>query len=465
MADEHKSVKIDGRVVIQSNDNGKTAVMTVYAPQGGGAAVTEAMAEAEVKSVGIVHGLNDYELKRVLKDKEYNHPIVVARATDPRDGENGYVTFRFDKEHKLKPHQNEFGVTVFRELNAIVPIRKNEVIADIIPPGEGTPGMDIFGKEIPAKPGTPAKAQLGKNTLVTLDGTQVVAACDGHIVFGNGTFQVEEAVTINTDLDISVGNISFFGDVHIRGNIMEGFSVNAGKNVKIDGSVFGGEVTAGGDVTIVGGCINSKLSCDGNADIGFCENSEIFTKGDVTSKQFAFCNVFCYGGVTAKGPTGVIAGGKVTSMHDVNAGIVGSQKYTPTEIYIGDGSVLFSRKREAEADLKESTRIFEGAVKNLAFLKQRKQAQGGALTEPQQRQFRSETQNKLFHSMRMKELQALIEKLDEDIQHKDALRANINNRVFPGSKFIINFLTLEVTDLLTKSCITVFDNKISAIPK
>ncbi len=464
MAEEKKLIRLDGRVEIKPEDNGKTAVVCIHAPQGGGAEVTESMIEDELKNLGIIHGIDDKVCKMLVKDKMYEHPVIIARATQPRDGENGYITFRFDKEHKLKPHQNEYGVADFRELNSIVPIHKNEIVADIILPGEGKPGTDIFGKEIPAKAGTPAKINLGKNTLVTMDGTKVVAACDGHIVFGNGNFQVEEAVTIKTDLDLSVGNISFFGDVHIKGNVMEGFSVNAGKNVKIDGSVFGGEITAGGNVTIVGGCINSKLTCDGNADIGFCENSEIFTKGDLSSKQFAFCNAFSYGGVTAKGPTGVISGGKVTSMHDVNAATIGSVKYTPTEVYIGDGSVLFARKREAEADLKESMRIYESAVKNLSFLKQRKSAQGGALTEPQQRQFRIETQNKLFHSMRINELQGLIEKLDEDIKNKDALRAVVTGKIYPGSKFIINFLTLEITELSSHSCVTIVGDKIAAIP-
>ncbi len=464
MAEEQKAVRIDGRVEVRSDDGGKTAVITTHAPQAGGIDVTAQMAEEEIKRAGIVHGIDPDVYKRLIKDKLYEHPVIVARCTPPRNGENGYLTFHFDKEHKLKPHQNEFGVADFRELNAIVPIHKKEVIADITPPGEGTPGTDIFGRPIPPQPGVPANVSLGKNTLVTLDGSQVVAACDGHIVFGNGSFQVEEAVTIKTDLDISVGNINFFGDIHIKGNVMEGFSVNAGKNVKIDGSVFGGEITAGGNVTIVGGCINSKLTCDGNADIGFCENSEIFTKGDLISKQFAFCNVFCYGAVTAKGPTGVIAGGKLTSMHDVNAGIVGSAKYTATEVYIGDGSVLFARKREAEADMKESVRVFESAVKNLAFLKQHKAMQGGALTEAQQRQFRTETQSKLFHSMRINELQALIDKLEADIKNKDALRANISGKIYPGSKFIINFLTLEITDLVSRSCVTIVGDKIEAIP-
>lgn len=463
-AQEQKPIPVNGRAEIRSDDGGKTAVIILHAPQNGGAFVTEQLVREELERSGIVHGVDEAAYKNLISGKMFEHPIIVARCTQPRNGDNGYVTFRFDKEHKLKPHQNEFGVADFRELNAIVPIHKKEVIADIVLPSEGTPGKDVFGKEIPAQPGVAAKISLGKNTLVTLDGSQIVAACDGHIVFGNGSFQVEEAVTIKTDLDISVGNINFFGDVHIKGNVMEGFSVNAGKNVKIDGSVFGGEVTAGGNITIVGGCINTKLNCEGDADIGFCENSEMFVKGDLSSKQFAFCNVFCYGGVTAKGPTGVIAGGKVTSMHDVNAGIIGSVKYTPTEVYIGDGSVLFARKREAEADLKESVRIFETTVKNLTFLKQRKSAQGGALTEPQQRQFRTETQSKLFHSMRINELQALIDKLEEDIQNKDALKATVTGKIYPGAKFIINFLSLEITDLVSHSYVTIIKDKIEALP-
>lgn len=464
MADDVLNIKIDSMVEIKSDDNGKSALMTISAPQNGGAEITEAMVINELKRAGIVHGVDEMAYKQVVKKRMYARPTIVAKCTMPKAGENGYVTFRFDKEHKLKPHQNEFGVADFRELDAIVPIHKRDVIADIVLPGPGVPGTDIFGREIPPQPGIPAKVSLGKNTLITTDGLQVVAACDGHIVFGNGSFQVEEAVTIKTDLDISVGNINFFGDVHIKGNVMEGFAVNAGKNVKIDGSVFGGEVNAGGNVTIVGGCINSKLNCDGNADIGFCENSELFVRGNLSSKQFAFCNAFCYGAVTAKGPTGVIAGGKVTSMHDVNAGIIGSVKYTPTEVYIGDGSVLFARRREAEANLKESTRIFATAVKNLAFLKQRKFMQNGVLTDAQQKQFRTETQSKLFHSMRINELQTLIDQLDEDIKNKDTLRANVTGKIYPGSKFIVNFLTLDITEPLTRSCVTIVGDKIEALP-
>lgn len=461
---EETGIKIDGRVEVICEESGKTANIVLHAPQHGGKDITLDMVMEELKRNNVVVGIDDSALKRIVDDKVYELPYCAASAVLPKKGKNGYINFRFDKEHKLKPRQNEFGIADFRELNAIVPIHKNEIIGDIIKPEPGTPGLTVFGTEIPAEPGIDPKVSLGKNTLVTTDGTKIVSACDGHIVFGNGSFQVEEAVTIKTDLDLSVGNINFFGDVHIKGNVMEGFSVNAGKNVKIDGSVFSGEITAGGNVTIVGGCINSKVTCDGNADIGFCENTEIFAKGDLVSKQFAFCNAFCYGALTAKSASGVISGGKVTSMHDITAGTIGSVKYTPTEVYIGDGSVLYLRKREAEAQLKESVRIFDAAIKNLTFLKQRKLAQGGQLTDAQSKQYRAETQNKLFHGLRKTELQAQIDQLDEDIKNKDNLSAVCTGTIYPGVKFTINFLILEVSEAVARSRVTIIDDKLTIVP-
>lgn len=463
MADEN-SVKLDGRIELTCEGSGLSATVVLHAPQNGGAEITLEMVNDVIKHAGITTGIDFDAIKKIVDDKVYEVSTCIARYIEPKKGQNGYINFRFDKEHKLKPHQDEFGIADYRDLNAIVSIQKNDVIADIVMPTEGVPGKNIFGKVIPAQPGLQPKISLGKNTLLTLDGLKILSACDGHIVFGNGCFQVEEGVTIKTDLDISVGNINFLGDVHIKGNVMEGFTVNAGKNVKIDGSVFGGEIIAGGNVTIVGGCINSKITCDGNADIGFCENAEIFSKGNVTSKQFAFCDVFCYGALTAKGAKGVICGGKVTSMHDVTAGVIGSTKYTPTEVYVGDGSVLFLRKREAEADLNESIRIFDMAVKNLAFLKQRKQAQGGNLTDAQQKQFRIETQNKLFHSMRKTQIHETLAQLEEDIKNKDNLSAICTGTIYPGSKFVINFLTLEVSEAASRARVTIVDDKLEVVP-
>ena len=72
---------------------------------------------------------------------------------------------------------------------------------------------------------------------------------------------------------------------------MEGFSVKAGRSLKIEGTVFSADLAAGGDITINGGAINSRIKSDGNVKIGFCENTDIKADGSVESAQFAFCSV------------------------------------------------------------------------------------------------------------------------------------------------------------------------------
>lgn len=455
---------IDGRVQITCDPEGSIANMTLFPPKNGGRPITNQTVLDELAQNGIITGIDKFDINDMIKEEVYEIPICIARMKPPKRGDNGSVTYRFSKTPRVKPKQDEFGVANYRELDAIVPIRKGDIIADISLPTEGEEGQNIFGKPIPAVPGVPAHFSVGKNTAVSADGKYIVALVDGHIYYGRNNFIVEDAVTIKSDLDISVGNIDFFGDVRIRGNVMEGFEINAGRNVTIDGSVFGARITAGGSVTIIGGAINSKIKTEGNATIGFCENAEITAKGDVKSKQFAFCNIFCYGSVSATGPRGVISGGKITSMHDISAAIIGSEKYTPTEINIGDGSVLFARKRQCEKEYEELCEMLNMNCRNLDYLRQRKSAQNGVLTDAQQKQVKAETQAKLYNTMRKKDLAALIEQLDEDIKQKDKLSARCSKRIYPGAHFCINFLSLEVSEVCDRSTVTIVDNKLVVIP-
>ena len=336
---EIKKEPVDGSVEITFDPDGMTANMILHKAYNGGRPVTAAIVMAELLKKGINTGIDDLDIKDMVDGGVYETPICVARAIPPKRGENGSISYRYEKKRVPKPQHDEFGVADFRELNLIVPIHKGDIIADIKQPTPGEPGVNIFGRAIMPEPGKMPNITVGKNTLMTADGKYIVSACDGHIMYGTGCFNVEDTVTVKSDLDISVGNIDFFGDIYIKGNVMEGFSVKAGRSLKIEGTVFSADLTAGGDITINGGAINSRIKSDGNVKIGFCENTDIKADGSVESAQFAFCSVFCYGELIAKGKTGVITGGTITCMKDVTAGVIGSEKYTATEINIGDGSV------------------------------------------------------------------------------------------------------------------------------
>lgn len=459
-----KKEAVDGAVEITFDPEGNTATMVLHRPYNGGRPITPATVMLELSRKGITTGIDEMDIKDMVEGKIYDMPIAVARAIPAKRGKNGTVKYLFEKNRVPKPKHDEFGVANFRELNLIVPIRKGDVIAEITPPTPGDPGINIFGRPIKPEPGKMPNITVGKNTLLTADGKQIVSACDGHIMYGTGCFNVEDTVTVMADLDLSIGNIDFFGDIHIKGNIMEGFSVKAGRNLRIEGTAFSADITAGGNIVINGGAINSNIDCGGDLKVGFCENSVIKAQGSVESAQFAFCNVFCYGELTAKGKTGVIAGCTVTCMKNVTAEIIGSEKYTSTEINIGDGSVICARKREAEAELSSVISIYEQSTKNIDFLKTRKNRQGGRLTDVQAKQMKSETQNKVFYSVRRKELESYIAQLESDIKHRDDLCAIVNGTIYPGSHFCINYLSLDVTEVNTRSKVCIIDNTVQVVP-
>ena len=413
---EIKKEPVDGSVEITFDPDGMTANMILHKAYNGGRPVTAAIVMAELLKKGINTGIDDLDIKDMVDGGVYETPICVARAIPPKRGENGSISFRYEKKRVPKPQHDEFGVADFRELNLIVPIHKGDIIADIKQPTPGEPGVNIFGRAIMPEPGKMPNITVGKNTLMTADGKYIVSACDGHIMYGTGCFNVEDTVTVKSDLDISVGNIDFFGDIYIKGNVMEGFSVKAGRSLKIEGTVFSADLAAGGDITINGGAINSRIKST------------------------------------------------ITCMKDVTAGVIGSEKYTATEINIGDGSVTCARKRAAEDELKTVVDIYEQASKNVDFLKMRKKCQGGRLTDVQSKQMKTETQNKVFYSVKRKELEEYIAQLEADLKHRDDLCAKVTGTIFPGSKFCINYLTLDATEVYNRSKVCVINDTIQIVP-
>ncbi|MGN0687551.1 MAG: FapA family protein [Oscillospiraceae bacterium] len=450
---------IDGRVDITYDTSGMLANLIIYPAQNGGRPVNMEFIANELLGKGIVACVDEFDIRDMLDNRVYETPVCVARAIPAKNGQNGSVDYKYEKNRVLKPKAAESGEVDFRELDTIVKIRKGDIIAEIIPPTEGEAGLNIFGESIPPQPGTPAKPTVGKNSVISADGKYIIAACDGHIVYGVGCFNVEDTVTIRSDLDFSVGNLDFFGDIVIKGNVMEGFSIKAGRNIKIDGSVFSSTITAGGSINVVGGLINSTVECEGNVTTGFCQSSKIKAKGNVESKEFAFCEVFCYGELIAKGSNGTIVGGNITSMRDVTANVIGSEKYTHTVISIGDCSVTFARKRKAETELEEYDMKLQDSLRNLTYLKEKKIQQGGVLSDEQQRLMKSETQNKIFCTLKKKELNILIAQLEEDIKNRDNLCAKCS-KLFPGTRFCINFLTLDITQIYGRSRVAMVDDQI-----
>ena len=108
--------------------------------------------------------------------------------------------------------------------------------------------------------------------------------------------------------------------------------------------------------------------------------------------------------------------------------------------------------------------IYEQASKNVDFLKMRKKRQGGRLTDVQSKQMKTETQNKVFYSVKRKELEEYIAQLESYLKHRDDLCAKVTGTIYPGSKFCINYLSLDVAEVNTRSKVCVIDDTIQVVP-
>lgn len=212
----------------------------------------------ELKHMGVQQGLIFPAIKKVT---EVNKPyeLIVAKGTLPVEGTDGdlevhiqYEEFDPDSEEKVD----------FREMNAIMNVRKGQVIATHILPVPGTEGRNLLGKPIRVKPVRDIHLRLGKN--VKLVDQDVVALISGKpsLDWRDKLVKIDVHHEFNHpgEVDLESGNIRFEGDVRIGGNVMPSMFVGATGSIYIGGSVTKATIHAVHSATIRGNVLSSTIS-------------------------------------------------------------------------------------------------------------------------------------------------------------------------------------------------------------
>ncbi|MBQ4164793.1 MAG: DUF342 domain-containing protein, partial [Oscillospiraceae bacterium] len=226
-------IPIHANVEISVDPNFTTAFMEITAPQNDGNHVTEEQIKNALVEKGVYFGIDEDVLSSVVKQKRYGENICIARWVPPVDGVDGTVKFLFDKDSVIAPVEDEHGTVDYKNLGIVKNIYRGTPIAEISMPTEGTPGTDISGKTIGQHIGVPAHVNIGAGTTLSEDGTAIVADLDGNLRFSGNAFVVEEELIIKNDVDVSSGNIDFIGNIIIKGNVLEGYTVSSKRNITI----------------------------------------------------------------------------------------------------------------------------------------------------------------------------------------------------------------------------------------
>jgi len=177
---------------------------------------------------------------------------VIARGVAAEPGADGLIEWAPD----LDPHEaatdDSLASVSFYERSAFVAVEVGQVLGRVVAPGTGEPGVDVRGKQLPARPGRPADLRLDP-TVEQRDDGSLVAMTRGVLSSSCGRVAVRNCLVVHRDVDFSSGNIDAPDDVLVRGSVRDLFSVRAGGNLGVLGRIHGAAVQCAGDLHAMGG--------------------------------------------------------------------------------------------------------------------------------------------------------------------------------------------------------------------
>ena len=333
----------------------------------------------ELDERGIKFGVDTKLIKKITDKKLYFQMFVIARGVDKVDGSDGKVIEHYPRKIKIVLKEDEFGNTDFKNLGNIKNITKGSIICDIILPTSGKSGNNVYGEEIPCKDGEMPIIPMGENTNLTDDELHLVASCDGCVNYHDDMFYVRQLLYIKGNVDPHTGNIEFKGDIIIEGDVLEGYSVKADGNLKVQGTVENSSLTAGGGISIAGGVKgNEKAVLTSGSEIKslFLESCTAKAKNGIYSESIINSSIYTDDCVSVDRGKGIILGGTVIARNYVQAKIIGNQSGRACTIKLGTNYNVAEEKATLSKELDDLEKELRSIKKDLLFFERSNNSTG-----------------------------------------------------------------------------------------
>ena len=354
--------------------HGIVAWMLLFPPVGNAPALDMATIAGALEENKVTTGIDPSALNYIFQEHPYYTLIPVACGTPIQEGENGRVVEHYPRQLNRSVKLDEKGVADYRAMNYMQLIKEGDVICDIIPPTPGTPGQRVDGAAAEPQPVKPASVVVGPNTVLSEDGTKLLAAKEGHLEHDGKKFVVKLILDIPSDVDYNTGNIDYHGDVHIRGDVRGTFVVKAAGNITIDGLVEAATVEAGGDVLISCGVLgdnNAVIRSGGNIRAKYLENCIAYAGKSVFADCIISSQVYSDESVQVTSGRGTIIGGTIVAANSVKSRMVGTESGRKTEIELGTLTYVKATRGIDTAELKTLMDELAALERDISFLKKR----------------------------------------------------------------------------------------------
>ena len=267
-----------------------------YPPFVGGGVLTSGEIIKDLQYLGVKHGIDNQIIEQILSHREYGEAYKIAVGTQPRDGSDGYIEYKFNTELKPRPKMNDDGTVDFHTLENINHVNKGDVVAVLHKEDRGDDGIDVLGRRVPPRKVKHVIFRYGRNLSQSEDGTELMSQVSGHVILENDKIFVSNVLEL-VNVDNSTGDIDYEGDVVVKGNVLAGFTVKATGDITVSGIVEGATVIAADSI------LHSK----------------------VTAKST----------IKASGRNGLIIGGDVKAVNMIEAKTIGNAMGTNTSVGVG----------------------------------------------------------------------------------------------------------------------------------
>jgi uncharacterized protein len=325
-----------GVVVAIVADDGMSASVRVYPPGPSAPPLTPDDARGALEAAGVTHGIDAAAVEALAYDQTGVH--VVARGSEPVDGQDGDVVYEVEATHEIKPAPREDGGVDLYAAATIPKVTAGELLATVIPETPGESGWTVRGEELLARKGRPAKLPKTKNVELTADGTQLVATIDGLLERSAANIAVRPDLTISGDVDFETGSVDFHGDVLVNGSVRPGFHVHAGGRVIVSGDVEQAEVVGETLVWVRGAAVGDKCLVRSNGDVKVrtVHEARIEARGSVfVEKECNDATILASHDLVLESPRNRIVGGSAWAGHEIVAAEIGAVGEIPTKVTVG----------------------------------------------------------------------------------------------------------------------------------
>ncbi len=414
-----------------------------------------------LKEDGVLYGTNDEVLRTLVSMKVCGRKVEVARGKAPVPGKAGRIELLIDVRDKGRPLEREDGSVDHRDIAYVVNVSRGTPLAKRIPPDPGLPGTTVFGTVAPPPPVEDAQLHQGGGTCLDTDNEDIlIANTDGALIIRNdGYIDVRTRKVIGHDVDYSTGNVSFSGDLSIRGAIRGGFTVSCTGNLTVGGGIENATAKSEGNIDIGGvaaGSGEGSILCKGELRVRQLERFKAAASRVIVKEAVLQSTVEAMESIRAA----TIIGGRVRAGVCITVGNSGNESETATHLHVSGTQELEKNKYDL---LKELTSLANriGQTKQALFALVRDQMDpGGTLSAEQESEFQ-ELREKYYASVTdVSENEKRIGKLEQDIRAfpPSFIEAGV---VYPGTIVQFGSYTKKMERIVRNTRISLSENGLS----